>query len=274
MDNLQKIVHGLLQAGTIDGFLGYKEVNGHLLPFLFTRDRPEDLKGMVSRDPLPRYPLESFLVDIARTHPQARMGLLARECDARAVRELVKLNQLSSDRVFLIPLSCSLSNLHEGTTCSHPPSPAADGKKPEWPPRGIGKSATPEMLGELSPGERLRRWLEEFAKCIKCYGCRNVCPVYVCKECSLEDEGLIPVGRIPPDPSFHLVRAVHMAGFCIDCGLCEEACPAEIPLRTLYRGGNQIVQRLFGYSPGKEDSHSPFHKTGLSPTPGEAYGNE
>jgi Na+-translocating ferredoxin:NAD+ oxidoreductase RnfC subunit len=54
-----------------------------------------------------------------------------------------------------------------------------------------------------------------------------------------------------------------MAGFCIDCGLCEEACPAEIPLRLLYRGGNQIVERLFGYKPGKEIDCSPFHRTGL-----------
>lgn len=267
MDNLQRIVHGLLQSRTIDGFLGYKEVNGHLLPFLFTGDRPEDLDGMVSHDPLPRYPLERLLVDMARARPQARMGLLARECDVRAVHELVKMNQLSFDHVFLIPLTCCRSDLHPAATCSHLQPPAKDGGKPPWPPRGIGTSATPEQLEELSPGERLRRWLEEFAKCIKCYGCRNVCPVYVCKECSLEDDGLIPVGRIPPDPSFHLIRAVHMAGFCIDCGLCEEACPAEIPLRTLYRGGNQIVQRLFGYSPGKEDSRSPFHKTGLSQTP-------
>jgi hypothetical protein len=31
----------------------------------------------------------------------------------------------------------------------------------------------------------------------------------------------------------------------------------------LYRGGNQIVERLFGYKPGKEGEFSPFHQTGL-----------
>ena len=41
-----------------------------------------------------------------------------------------------------------------------------------------------------------------------------------------------------------------MAGRCIDCGLCEENCPADIPLRTLYKKANAIVKDLFAYDPG------------------------
>ena len=58
----------------------------------------------------------------------------------------------------------------------------------------------------------------------------------------MEHNDLIATGTVPPEvPIFHLVRAVHMAGRCIDCGLCEDACPVDIPLRLLYRKVNQVV---------------------------------
>ncbi|MEA1968676.1 MAG: 4Fe-4S binding protein [Thermodesulfobacteriota bacterium] len=54
-----------------------------------------------------------------------------------------------------------------------------------------------------------------------------------CNECTLESEDLISKGELPVDiPVFHLVRAMHMADKCIDCCLCEQACPVDIPLRT------------------------------------------
>ena len=263
VDSIQKIVRLLLQGKAIDGFLGYKKVGGQVVPFFFSADPSDDLAGWVSQDPLPRYPLEKILVEIHRAHPEAKLSLLARECDTRALMELMKLNQLDPEKVLSIPLACCASDLHCSTECSHldPRSRKVDGQV--LPERGVGKFTALEQLEKLSLEERLRRWREEFAKCIKCYGCRNVCPLRVCKECSLEDEELIPTGQIPPDFSFHLIRAVHMAGFCIDCGLCEEACPAEIPLRLFYQGVNQIVAKLFGYRPGMDMIPSPFCRIGL-----------
>ena len=64
----------------------------------------------------------------------------------------------------------------------------------------------------------------------------------------------------PANPTFHLARAIHMVGRCIDCGLCEEACPADIPLRTLYKKVTEIISKEFGYKTGfSVDEKSPFN---------------
>jgi Na+-translocating ferredoxin:NAD+ oxidoreductase RnfC subunit len=49
-----------------------------------------------------------------------------------------------------------------------------------------------------------------------------------------------------------------MGGRCIDCGLCEEVCPARIPLRSLYKEVNKLVEEVFDYKPGADDGKSPF----------------
>jgi formate hydrogenlyase subunit 6/NADH:ubiquinone oxidoreductase subunit I len=72
---------------------------------------------------------------------------------------------------------------------------------------------------------------------------------------------------------FHLTRAVHMAGRCIDCNLCTEACPADIPLRTLYKKVAQIVQEDFGYTTGElGEGKSPLNI--LGPDPGHTAAND
>jgi ferredoxin len=57
-----------------------------------------------------------------------------------------------------------------------------------------------------------------------------------------------------PDSSenfvYHLVRAIHLGGRCIDCGECERACPLDIPLRFLNKKLEKEAKELFGYEVG------------------------
>ena len=89
-------------------------------------------------------------------------------------------------------------------------------------------------------------------KCIKCYSCREVCPLCVCKHCELEDSKWVKPGEIPPDyPIFHIIRAYHLAGKCVGCGECEKACPMDIPLRALQDLlRNEPSDRVFEIIPG------------------------
>jgi formate dehydrogenase subunit beta len=178
-------------------------------------------------------------------------------------------NQLNPENIKTIGVNCCPSKLKEHGDCSY--------LEPEHAPPikrniGIDNNMDVKIAEEFNQEERFNRWMYEFQKCIKCYGCRDICPVCFCKECSLEHTDLIATGSIPPEvPIFHLVRAVHMGGRCIDCGLCEDACPVDIPLRLLYRKVNEIVSEVFDYTTGTSADQSPFNMLGeevtLKPKP-------
>jgi len=247
-----------LQDGKVDIFLGYKMVEGHPIPHPFVKERMEEVEDLVTGPA--RYPLEKMATEISRLNPDIKIGLLARDCNQRALNVLFVWKQLDPQNVKWFPLSCCPSRLKDQADCSLlNPSESGPYKKAV----GIDGNMEVEEVREFDTDEGRNRWLYEFEKCIKCYGCRDICPVCFCKECSLEHEQLIGTGDLPVEvPIFHLVRAVHMAGRCIDCGLCEEACPVDIPLRLLYKTVNQIVMDLFDYKAGTDSSQSPFNILG------------
>lgn len=247
-----------LQRGIVDVFIAYRIVEGHPLPHGFTREKIGEVEALVTGPA--RYPLEKLAWLVISHHPEASVGIIARECDLRALNVLLTWNQVMPERVKAIHLACCPSNLKEHSDCSYLEPGVSGACKATL---GFEFGAKIEDVEALDPGERFQRWVYEFEKCVKCYGCRNICPVCFCRECSLENPDLIGTGRLPTEiPLFHLVRAVHMAGRCIDCGLCEDACPAEIPLRLLYRKVNEIVKEVFGYETGTSPGQSPFQELG------------
>ena len=113
-----------------------------------------------------------------------------------------------------------------------------------------------EESGELLS---LDQYMDEFDKCIKCYGCREACPICHCVECTMEMESpeWVTKGELPPGPMFHLIRLVHIADSCTNCGQCEEVCPAEIPLARIWHKIGIQIQELFNYKPGYDVDQKP-----------------
>ena len=256
-----------LKEETIDIFLGYKKVDGHPLPYGFTKAQIDELDDLVVSPA--RYSLEKIATHLTAADPDIKIGMLARDCNQRALNVLAVWNQIKPEHIRTINVNCCPSNLKEHGDCSYLEPETAGAYKKQV---GVDNNLRPQDIEPYKPSQRLDRWMYEFQKCIKCYGCRNICPVCFCKECSLEHKELIGTGAVPPEvPVFHLVRAVHMAGRCIDCGLCEDACPVDIPLRLLYRKVNEIVVNVFDYETGTSASQSPFSILGdtvtLEPKP-------
>ncbi|KZX17422.1 Coenzyme F420 hydrogenase/dehydrogenase, beta subunit C-terminal domain [Methanobrevibacter filiformis] len=96
---------------------------------------------------------------------------------------------------------------------------------------------------------------EEFSRCMKCFGCREACPICYCSDCILESgPDWITKGLIPAAPLFHLGRAVHMADSCTNCGQCEEVCPSEISVAHFWGVINDKIKTIYGYTSGIEDN--------------------
>jgi formate hydrogenlyase subunit 6/NADH:ubiquinone oxidoreductase subunit I len=50
--------------------------------------------------------------------------------------------------------------------------------------------------------------------------------------------------------NFHLLRALHLAGRCVDCEECDRICPVDIPLRQLNKKMEKEVSEQFNYTVG------------------------
>ncbi len=117
-------------------------------------------------------------------------------------------------------------------------------------------------LKEMSSDERFDYWFGQFSCCIKCYGCRDACPICYCKDCYLEaNRGLVPPGQVPPDIMFPMLRITHVMDSCVNCGQCQDVCPMELPLSRLIFLLNRELAGIFKYEPGMEVSELPPLRT-------------
>lgn len=108
-------------------------------------------------------------------------------------------------------------------------------------------------------GDRLA-WLQrETSRCLRCYACIDACPICYCKDCLLKQSVVTKPGQVPPGLLFHLVRFMHVADSCVNCGQCEDLCPAEIPLARIMHSLQIALQSETGYKPGQDLTPPPLN---------------
>ncbi len=232
-DKIAEYVKGLFARKRISGFLALRREGEDIAPHLFTSPDELDSLNLGDRDAPgdSRQPLVKIAARLHRRSPQETLAVLVRGCDERALKRLFnddRVTPLDPRRLIPVGFACP-AELAQACACARPwPQALVAGEKAEPAP-------PPEPPADLDLTAELDEWFNTFDRCLKCFGCRNVCPVCSCLECTMEEEALIPQRELPVSRDFLMTKALHMTDRCVYCGLCEAACPAGIPLKSLFR---------------------------------------
>lgn len=268
MKELQELARTLLSEGTVRVIIGWEDARRGARPVFVTR--PEDADKLIF-DTRCAHNLVTYLSprrdDVLNL---GRIGMVVKGCDAKAVAGLLREAQIARDDVVLIGVRCGGVLEEAELPKALPLSPETvaprcfqcDNREPHLVDYLVGESQ-PEpprpvqtidervaALDDQPIEERWAFWTEQFSKCVRCYACRQVCPLCVCERCIVDKtkpQWIEASGHPRGNVSWNITRALHLAGRCVGCGECERFCPVGIPLTLVNRKLQEIVQERFDY---------------------------
>ena len=245
LDKLKQRVRELLEAKTVGVVLGYERGDNPELARPVYITTPAEAERLVWDETCIPILCKYLLKPEAKSF--GRRGIIAKPSDVRGIIGLIQEKQIDRADVYIIAVS-------NGEKMPEYYDELLDGSKSEI--RGQKTEETEKKIKELmalSPTERWAFWKKELSKCIKCYACRQICPLCYCRVCIADKN---QPQWIPTSPhlkgnfSWNLIRAYHLAGRCIDCGECERACPVSIPLMLLNRMIYNNIKNNFNHEAG------------------------
>lgn len=202
--------------------------------------------------------LSTYLVAEGLLSDGKKVGVFLKPDGIRSVNILISEAQLKPEQVVI--LGYAIENGQVTALEGRKISDFSIGEKirSHTPPPHVLQEA--ERIEAMSPTDRFEFWKEHFAKCIKCYACRQVCPMCYCRRCIVDvnqPQWVSTSSHTLGNFEWNLVRAFHLAGRCAACGACDRACPVNIPLRLVnYRMGKE-VRSAFDYVAGENSDQKP-----------------
>ncbi|MDI6686982.1 MAG: 4Fe-4S dicluster domain-containing protein, partial [Desulfobacterales bacterium] len=118
---------------------------------------------------------------------------------------------------------------------------------------GIDRYKDVRRFEEMQVEEKNNFFDNFLSTCIRCYACRNACPLCYCPTCFVDESRPQWLGKSIDQTdikTFHLLRAFHCAGRCTDCGACQRACPMGINVRIFTKKLEKDCFELYGWEAG------------------------
>ncbi len=264
----------LLASGQVGCVIGYEVgPRGRTRPtFVYS---PEET-GRLVWNPDCSHNLTSYLPNKLQSElvqQSARpVAVIVKPCDSRTMNVQLAENQYKREQVCVIGVTCEGIRDKKGymqarcITCQEAAPVMCDtligGDTSGFVPRlSSSTEETLEQLENASPAERMEFWLSQFDRCIRCYACRQACPLCNCPTCLYERDDSTWVGLgigLNEKRTFHLGRAYHLAGRCVGCNACEQACPMDIPISLLNQKLSGEIEKAFGFRAGLAVVPSPI----------------
>ena len=170
-------------------------------------------------------------------------GIVVKGCDAKTLAVLESEHQIDRNNLIVIGVACSgiyvCGKLQDKCfACDVQQPPHCDIVIGEVAPveTKADRYAKLEHISSMTTAERFEFWKEEFARCIKCYACRQNCPLCYCDVCVVDKNRPVRIdtsSTLKGNFAWNILRAFHLAGRCVGCSACTNACPAGIDLDLL-----------------------------------------
>ncbi len=270
----------LLASGAVEVVIGYGAGHGGrgVRP-LFART-PDDARGLVWNDAcvhnlatyLSKEPCRQILLR------GGSVGVVAKGCDARALVVLLQEGQIAREGVHVMGMVCDGVRDPKAEGADGATLPKCRRCEVQTPPLYdtlIGDPAAAAAVGgdpledlrqleSMSLEERWDFWAGRLTECIKCYACRQACPMCYCETCiteKTEPQWIDKASHLKGALAYHLIRAMHLAGRCVSCGECGRACPMDIPVDRISRYLAREVEDAFDYKAGMDPEATPAFRT-------------
>lgn len=253
---LRETCRRLLQDGIVQVVIGYGQAVRAVEPYpVFIAD-PNDVGQLVWNEQC-RTNLVKYLLR-KEVRALGKPAIVVKGCDERALVVLEQESQIDRSQIVVIGVACD--------GMAEPRCEVCDAHQPRFADHTIGDATNVAQPAEqryagLSEflerplADRMAYWKVELERCVKCYACRQACPLCYCERCIVEKNRptcLDTSATLKGNFAWHIVRAFHLASRCIGCDQCSRVCPEGINLRLVNLSMARASETSFGHRSGTD----------------------